>query len=300
LTTPLIADGAFDEYGTSVEELDENDFQAERGWVQSVNANDKMDVMQAALRSLISLGKSQGYLIRADVIAMLPTELDEDQLKDLAGMIGDMGILVSNEQPTASELAAHKAPPVSVATTPPVVHTPAATPIADPFVVLKIGAEGGAIRLIAQELTIGWRYRYRYSILDQTSLWLDEGDAKIRRQSAWVYDWSDALAALDRYPWAALRPLEVNTQFAGRVLEAVRERLVKQNSSIRHQPCGLKQNSSIRHQPCGLRVTEAREIYLLRERLKRYPQAVSAILQAARNMNQPVETLEAKDIRRLD
>jgi hypothetical protein len=285
LTTPLIADGAFDEYGTSVEELDENDFQAERGWVQSVNANDKMDVMQAALRSLISLGKSQGYLIRADVIAMLPTELDEDQLKDLAGMIGDMGILVSNEQPTASELAAHKAPPVSVATTPPVVQTPAATPIADPFVVLKIGAEGGAIRLIAQELTIGWRYRY--SILDQTSLWLDEGDAKIRRQSAWVYDWSDALAALDRYPWAALRPLEVNTQFAGRVLEAVRERLVKQNSSIRHRPCGL-------------RVTEEREIYLLRERLKRYPQAVSAILQAARNMNQPVETLEAKDIRRLD
>jgi len=53
------------------------------------------------------------------------------------------------------------------------------------------------------------------------------------------------------------------------------------------------------HQPGGLRVTEEREIYLLRERLKCYPQAVSAILQAARNMNRPVETLEPKDIRRL-
>jgi hypothetical protein len=31
------------------------------------------------------------------------------------------------------------------------------------------------------------------------------------------------------------------------------------------------------HQPGGLRVTEEREIYLLRERLQRYPQAVSAI-----------------------
>ncbi len=53
------------------------------------------------------------------------------------------------------------------------------------------------------------------------------------------------------------------------------------------------------HQPGGLRVTEEREIYALRERLRRYPQAVSAILQAARNMNRTVETLEPKDVRRL-
>jgi hypothetical protein len=52
-------------------------------------------------------------------------------------------------------------------------------------------------------------------------------------------------------------------------------------------------------QPGGLRVTEEREIYALRERLQRYPQAVSAILQAARSLNRPVETLQPQDVRQL-
>jgi hypothetical protein len=45
--------------------------------------------------------------------------------------------------------------------------------------------------------------------------------------------------------------------------------------------------------------TEEREIYALRERLQRYPQAVSAILQAARSLNRPVDTLQPQDVRRL-
>jgi hypothetical protein len=49
-------------------------------------------------------------------------------------------------------------------------------------------------------------------------------------------------------------------------------------------------------QPGGIRVTEEREIYALRERLQRYPQAVTAILQAARSLNRPVETLQPRDI----
>jgi hypothetical protein len=52
-------------------------------------------------------------------------------------------------------------------------------------------------------------------------------------------------------------------------------------------------------QPGRIRVTEEREIYALRERLQRYPQAVSAILQAARSLNRPVETLRPQDVRRL-
>ncbi len=45
---------------------------------------------------------------------------------------------------------------------------------------------------------------------------------------------------------------------------------------------------------------EAEEaIYALRERLQRYPQAVAAILQAARSLNRPVETLQPRDIRSL-
>jgi len=52
-------------------------------------------------------------------------------------------------------------------------------------------------------------------------------------------------------------------------------------------------------QPGGLRVTEEQEIYALRERLQRYPQAVFAILQAARTLNRPVDTLQPQDVRRL-
>jgi hypothetical protein len=49
----------------------------------------------------------------------------------------------------------------------------------------------------------------------------------------------------------------------------------------------------------GIRITEERELYALRERLQRYPQAVTAILQAARNLNRPVDALEARDVRSL-
>jgi hypothetical protein len=50
-------------------------------------------------------------------------------------------------------------------------------------------------------------------------------------------------------------------------------------------------------QPGGLRVTSERELYALRERLKRYPEAVNAILQRARNLNRPVDALSANDLR---
>lgn len=49
----------------------------------------------------------------------------------------------------------------------------------------------------------------------------------------------------------------------------------------------------------GIRVTEERELYALRERLQRYPQAVTAILQASRHLNRPIDTLQAQDVRQL-
>lgn len=52
-------------------------------------------------------------------------------------------------------------------------------------------------------------------------------------------------------------------------------------------------------QPGGVRVTEERDLYALRERLQQYPQAVNAILQTARNMNRPVESLSLDDVRRM-
>ena len=49
----------------------------------------------------------------------------------------------------------------------------------------------------------------------------------------------------------------------------------------------------------GIRVTEEREIYALRERLQLYPQAVAAILQAARTLHRPVDALQPHEIRSL-
>lgn len=49
----------------------------------------------------------------------------------------------------------------------------------------------------------------------------------------------------------------------------------------------------------GIRITEERNLYALRKRLQRYPQAVTAILQTAGSLNRPVDTLQAQDVRSL-
>ena len=49
----------------------------------------------------------------------------------------------------------------------------------------------------------------------------------------------------------------------------------------------------------GIRITEERNLYVLRKRLQRYPQAVTAILQTAGSLNRPVDTLQAQDVRSL-
>jgi len=188
---------------------------------------------QAVFRSLIASGRSQGYLIRAEAEKMLPLELiDLEQRNDVFDMIADMGIVILEDRPTDAELAAMKVPTTNERPTtavPPLTH--AGPPIGSPLVVLRVGAEGGEIRLIAQELTTGWRYRY--STLDQTNRWLDEGGTDIRSQSNWVYDWQAALESLDRYPWAVLHPVEVHPRFASRVLDAARARLAQDRSTMR-------------------------------------------------------------------
>lgn len=193
-----------------------------------------MEERQAVLRSLIALGQSRGYLLRAEAFQCLSQGLIHgEQANEVLEMIRDLGIPVVDAPPTAEELATITAsltrPTPSSTPGPAVAHAPVGPPTGQPLVVLRVGAEGGAIRLIAQEITTGWRYRY--TMLDQTSLWLDEGDAETRRQSAWVYAWRDALAALDRYPWARLHPMEVHPLFGERVLQAARERLTTQGSS---------------------------------------------------------------------
>ena len=49
-------------------------------------------------------------------------------------------------------------------------------------------------------------------------------------------------------------------------------------------------------QPGGARVTEERDLYVLRQSLQRYPEAVTAILETARNLNRTVDTLRPDDL----
>jgi len=49
----------------------------------------------------------------------------------------------------------------------------------------------------------------------------------------------------------------------------------------------------------GIRVTEERELYVLRERVQRYPQAVAAILKTVCNLHRPVDTLSSAYLRDL-
>jgi hypothetical protein len=187
---------------------------------------------QSSLKALITRGREQGYLTRAEALSHLPPDLiAPDQFDDVVAMVADMGIPIFTAPPTEAELIAHRtsvdarsARPGTAATNlkkdQSVVPTDA---IGEPVVALHIGAEGGAIRLIAQPLSSGWRYRY--TLLDQSDVWLDEGNSSVRRQSPWVREWQAALALLDRYPWAMLHPIAVHADFRTLVLAAVRERL---------------------------------------------------------------------------
>lgn len=187
---------------------------------------------QAVFGSIIDRARSQGYLIRSEVIDSLPAAMFTQALQqEVLCTLSTIGIIVADAPLTPAELAGLQARCGDNSEEVIVSASPAGEPTGAPIVVLHVGAEGGAIRLIAQELTSGWRYRC--TMLDQTDLWLEEGGAEIRRQSKWIYAWNDALAALDRYPWAHLRPLAVNPQFADRVLVEVEKRLARATPSPR-------------------------------------------------------------------
>src|SRR3990167_10872414 len=60
---------------------------------------------RSQLKSLITKGKSQGYLTYAEVNDHLPSEIiDSDQIEDIIRMINDMGISVHETPPEADTL----------------------------------------------------------------------------------------------------------------------------------------------------------------------------------------------------
>ncbi len=91
--------------------------------------------------------------------------------------------------------------------------------------VLKVGAEGGSIGLLARPQKDG---RWEYVVTTDESLFQDVSDERADDRDEpirWIADWGEALRTLDRYPWPVLLPLHVDLGFRLHVLEAVAARL---------------------------------------------------------------------------
>jgi hypothetical protein len=51
--------------------------------------------------------------------------------------------------------------------------------------------------------------------------------------------------------------------------------------------------------PGGIRIIEERELFQLRSALTQYPDAVSAIMEAASRMRQPIDAISVEDLERV-
>ena len=104
-------------------------------------------------------------------------------------------------------------------------------------VIARIGAEGGELTLIGQRTEEAWRFRLETD--DCSAEFLDEDDAAGLPSgvtaSPWVNTWADAVALLDRYPWAELYPLAVHPEFHERVWEEVERRIDSRLVKLTHE-----------------------------------------------------------------
>ena len=82
----------------------------------------------------------------------------------------------------------------------------------DGILILKLGAEGGSLRLMAKG---GTEPRFSAFVHDQALTYIDEGP-EIDHRSEWG-SWEDGIGALDRYPWRQLFPRFVHPEYADRI-----------------------------------------------------------------------------------
>lgn len=92
-------------------------------------------------------------------------------------------------------------------------------------IIVQVGAEGGDVTLYGVRTDDGWLFSL--NVYDCSLLLLDEdeGGAATQYRSSPVTSWSDALALLDRNPWATLHPLAVHPEFRKKVWNEVQRRL---------------------------------------------------------------------------
>lgn len=94
-------------------------------------------------------------------------------------------------------------------------------------VILEVGAEGGALTIEGRRDHSGaWRFRYVRDERTLDDLLPGEFSADdLYETSRWVSTLDEAVASIDRWPWARLYALRVHPDFAAQILEVVRARL---------------------------------------------------------------------------
>jgi len=88
-------------------------------------------------------------------------------------------------------------------------------------IIMTLGAEGGSINLVGIRTGSNWEFRIETS----DEIWmLADDDAYIPPAYPWVATWAEALAELDRYPWAQLYPVHVHPEFRAAVAEDLQKK----------------------------------------------------------------------------
>jgi hypothetical protein len=98
-------------------------------------------------------------------------------------------------------------------------------------IILGIAAEGGSITLYGQKDYKG-NWIFCRGVADHTPTFLSDDNGKgenISHSSAHVKTWEEAIALLDKYPWAMLSGIEVHSEFRDRIWSAVLKRLEDKN-----------------------------------------------------------------------
>jgi len=98
----------------------------------------------------------------------------------------------------------------------------------DETLIVHVGAEGGDVKLLGRR-GVDLQWEFRQITTDSSWSMLDEEvdpDPAAPSDLVWVATWAEAMAALDRYPWARLVPLAVHPDFQADVLVEVTRRLL--------------------------------------------------------------------------
>ena len=103
------------------------------------------------------------------------------------------------------------------------------SPGAGASIILEIGAEGGSITLRGRMHDDMWQYQVttnEAALYDEDEAIAVSGEPSVRVERPWLDSWEGALRQLGRYPWPKLTPIRAHTDFATRILDAVRSHRV--------------------------------------------------------------------------